>query len=201
MPLQFANLTPTIGGFGLSSLCFLLALRCFLRCFVRRGKYNVAQPVLEVGMFRILPTQSEDSWLSGPGPGTYPARKIRSMVSSSRHPMNSAPGVLQLQGSQYPWGAGVAAGLGVGELAGNGVVAALGSGVAVRISCGVTVGSDAGVVGLRSDAAVSVGAGTVASAPPGVGVCSPQASRAARITRIAHTAASVLLPLIRALTT
>ena len=35
----------------------------------------------------------------------------------------------------------------------------------------------------------------------GVGVYSLQASRAARITRIADTAASVLLPLIRALTT
>ena len=51
---------------------------------------------------------------------------------------------------------------------------------------GGTVGSDAGVVGLRSDAAVSVGAGIVATASPGVGVCPPQASSAARIVRTVH---------------
>ena len=35
-------------------------------------------------------TQSDVSWLSGPGPGTNPARKSRAIVSSARHPMNLA---------------------------------------------------------------------------------------------------------------
>ena len=90
---------------------------------------------------------------------------------------------------------------GVCELAGNGVVTALGTVVSVGVACGVSVCTGAGVTGLGADVAAPAGAGTVATTPPGVGVCSPQASRAARITRIADTAASVLLPLIRALTT
>ena len=35
-------------------------------------------------------THSEDSVLSGPGPGTNPARKSRARVSSLRHPMSLA---------------------------------------------------------------------------------------------------------------
>ena len=35
-------------------------------------------------------TQSEVSWLNGPGPGTNPARKILARVSSLRHPMSLA---------------------------------------------------------------------------------------------------------------
>ena len=56
------------------------------------------------------------------------------------------------------------------------------------------------VVGLEDGAAAPEESGTVATAAPGAGVCSPQARRAARITRIADTAVSVLLPLIRGLT-
>ena len=92
-------------------------------------------------------------------------------------------------------GDGVVVASGVGELAGNGVVAALRPGVAARTAC-----SAADVPGLGADVAASMEAGTVATASTGAGICSPQASRAARITRIADTAASVLLPLIRALT-
>ena len=71
-------------------------------------------------------------------------------------------------------------------MAGNGVVAALGPGVAVGTACGVSVGSAAGVTGLGNDVEPSAAAGTVAAALPGVGVCSPQASSAARITRAIH---------------
>ena len=95
-------------------------------------------------------------------------------------------------------GSDVASGL--WESVGNGVVAALGTVVSVGVACGVSVGSAAGVTGLGNDVEPSAVAGTVAAAPPGIGVVSPQASRAARITRIADTAASVLLTLIRALT-
>ena len=85
-------------------------------------------------------------------------------------------------------------------LAGNGVVAALGTVVSVGVACWVSVASGVGVTGLGADVAPSTEAWTVATAPPGVGVSSPQASRDARITRIADTAVSVLLPLIRGLT-
>ena len=63
-------------------------------------------------------------------------------------------------------------------------VAALGTVVSVGVACGVSVGSAAGVTGLGNDVEPSAVAGTVA--PPGVGVVSPQASRAARITRAIH---------------
>ena len=75
---------------------------------------------------------------------------------------------------------------GLWESVGNGVVAALGPGVAAGTACGVSVGSAPCVGGLEDGAAASVVAGTVAAAPPGVGVCAPQASRAARITRVVH---------------
>lgn len=61
-------------------------------------------------------------------------------------------------------GTGVVVASGVCELAGNAVVAA-------RISCGVSGGSGAG-----ADVAVPAGVGIVATAPPGVGACSPQLS-------------------------
>ena len=69
-------------------------------------------------------------------------------------------------------------------------------GVAVGTGSGVCGGSAAGVTGLGSDVAAPAEAGTVAIAPPGVGVCSPQASRAARITRAVHSGIfSIHLPL------
>ena len=84
------------------------------------------------------------------------------------------------------FGVGVVWASGAWGLAGNGVVAAPGPGVAVGTACGVFVGSASCVVGLGADVAVSAEAGTVATAPPGAGVCSPQASRAARITKAVH---------------
>ena len=66
------------------------------------------------------------------------------------------------------------------------VVAALGPGVVVGVDCGVSEGSAAGVTGLGNDVAPSTEAGTVATDPTGVGVCSPQANRAARITKATH---------------
>ena len=77
-------------------------------------------------------------------------------------------------------GAGVGSDVasGAGELAGNAVVAAPGPRGAVS--------SGAYVTGLSADVAASAGAGTVATAAPGAGVCSPHASRAARITRLSH---------------
>ena len=83
-----------------------------------------------------------------------------------------------LSGASVPSGAGV--------LADKGVVAALGTVVSVGVAYGVSVGSAAGVTGLGNDVGPSAVAGTVATAPPCVGVCSPQASRAARITRAVH---------------
>ena len=85
-------------------------------------------------------------------------------------------------------GAGVGSDVtsGAGVLAGNGVVAAPGPGVAVETACGVSDGSGAGITGLGADVAASAGAGTVATAAPGAGVCSPQASRAAKINRTIH---------------
>ena len=53
-------------------------------------------------------------------------------------------------------------------------------------NAGVSVGSGAGVTGLGADVAASVVAGTVATAPLGAGVCSPQASSVARIIRAVH---------------
>ena len=82
------------------------------------------------------------------------------------------------------------------KLAGVAVFAALLPGVAVGTGSGVSGGSAAGVTGLGSDVAAPAEAGTVAIAPPGVGVCSPQASRAARITRAVHSGIfSIHLPL------
>ena len=88
----------------------------------------------------------------------------------------------------FSLGAGVGSDVasGAGLLAGNGVVAALGTVVSIGVACGVAVGSAAGVTGLGNDVEPSAVAGTVASAPPCVGVVSPQASRAARITRAIH---------------
>ena len=71
-------------------------------------------------------------------------------------------------------------------LAGNAGVAALRPGVAVETGSGVSTGSGAGVTGLGADVAARAGAGTVATASPAVGVCSPQASRAAKINRTIH---------------
>ena len=90
--------------------------------------------------------------------------------------------------SVIPAGAGVwvAVASGVRELAGNAVVAALGRWVAVGTGSWVSDGSGAGVTGLGADVAAPAGADTVATASPGVGVWSPQASRAARITRAIH---------------
>ena len=78
-----------------------------------------------------------------------------------------------LSGASVPCGAWV--------LAGNAGVAALLPGGAVGTVRGVSVGSAPCVVGLGVDVAVPARAGTVATTSPGVGVCSPQASRAARI--------------------
>ena len=83
-------------------------------------------------------------------------------------------------------GDGVVVASGAGVLAGNGVVAAPGPGVSVGTVCGVSVDSVAGATGLGNDVGPSEVAGTVATAPPGIGFWSPQASRAARITRRVH---------------
>ena len=66
-------------------------------------------------------------------------------------------------------------------LAGNAVAAALGLCVAVEMDPGVSVASGTEVVWMGTGVTASPGGGTVATAPPGVGVCSPQARRAARI--------------------
>ena len=97
---------------------------------------------------------------------------------------SSIRGVIALFGDSS-LGAGVGSDVasGAGVLAGNGVVAAPGPEVSVETVCGVSVGSAEGVAGLCNDAGPSAVAGTVATAPPGVGVVSPQASRAARITK------------------
>ena len=139
-------------------------------------------------------TQSEDSWLSGSGPGTNPARKIRSMVSFSRHPKNLvclsgfspihassasdssesvAPESSACRGASTPGGAGVAVVSGVGELVGFALGAAVGLSAYDSVGAGVSVGSGAG-------------AEVAAPAAAGAGVVSPQASRAARITGNIH---------------
>ena len=65
-------------------------------------------------------------------------------------------------------GASVSSGAWV--LAGNGVVAAPSAVVSVGVACGVSVCIGAGVAGLGADVAASMVAGTVTTAPPGVGV-------------------------------
>ena len=166
-------------------------------------------------------TQSEVSWLSGPGPGTNPARKILATVSSSRHPKNLvclsgfspihpfsasdssesiAPESSAWRGASTPKDTGFAVGSGIGGLSGVALGAAVGLSVGAWVETRASVDAGSGVTGLGADVAAPAGAGMVATSPPGVGVCSPQASRAARITRIADTAVSVLLSLIRGLT-
>ena len=102
-------------------------------------------------------TQSEDSWLSGPGPGTNPARKIRSMVSSLRHPKNLvclsgfspihassasdssesvAPESSACRGASTPGGAVMFVASGVGELVGVALGAAVGLSVGVSVETG-----------------------------------------------------------------
>jgi hypothetical protein len=81
---------------------------------------------------------------------------------------------------------GVFVASGAGVLAGNGAVAAPGPGVAVGTGSGVSVGSAPCVVGLGADVASSTGAGSVATASLGVGVVSPQASRAASTISAIH---------------
>ena len=150
-------------------------------------------------------TQSEDSWLSGPGPGTNPARKIRSMVSSSRHPMylvclsgfspihsfsasdsseNIAPESSAWRGASTPGGAGVAVGLGVGVLAGVALGAAVGLSVGVSVE---TRAVDAGA----ADAGAAVGVGAeIRATISGAGVGSEQAVSVARVNRMMRVATS-----------
>ena len=66
------------------------------------------------------------------------------------------------------------------------MVAAPGLGVAVEDARGASDSPAPCVVGLGADVAAPVGPGTVATAAPGAGVCSPQASRAAKINRTIH---------------
>lgn len=60
------------------------------------------------------------------------------------------------------------------------MVAELGPGAA----CGASTRSVAGVILLPAEVAPHAGSGTVASAFPGIGVCPPQASKAARIASL-----------------
>ena len=111
-------------------------------------------------------TQSEVFSLSGAGPGTNPARKIRAKVSSSRHPMylvcfsgfspihsfsasdsseNIAPDSSGWRGATLPTGAGVFVGAGIGELVGVAVGAAVGLSVGGSVGTGVSVWIGAGV--------------------------------------------------------
>ena len=106
-------------------------------------------------------TQSEVSWLSGAGPGTNPARKIRARVSSSRHPMylvclsgfspihsfsasdsseNIALDSSGWRGASLSPGAGVVVGAEVGGLVGVAVGAAVGFSVGGSVGTGVTAG-------------------------------------------------------------
>ena len=145
-------------------------------------------------------TQSDVSWLNGPGPGTNPARKIRSMVSSLRHPKNLvclpgfspihassasdssesvAPESSAWRGASTPGGAGVAVGLGVGVLAGVAL------GAAVGLSVGVSVETGAVYAG----AAVGVGA-EIGATISGDGVGSEQAVSVARVNRMMRVATS-----------
>ena len=144
-------------------------------------------------------TQSDVSWLSGPGPGTYPARKILTRVSSSRHPTylvcrsvfspihsfsasdSSENIVLESRGwrgASTPGGAVMFVASGVGELAGVALGAAVGLSVGVLVETGASV--DAG-------AAVGVGA-EVGGTVSGAGVGSEQAIMAARISRMMRVA-------------
>ena len=100
---------------------------------------------------------------------------------------------MALSGASVPSGAWV--------LAGNAAVAVLLPSGAVGTARWVSAGSGAGATGLGADVALSTGGVLVAAVSLGVGAWPPQASMAARIIRIADTAVSVLLPLIRALTT
>ena len=72
------------------------------------------------------------------------------------------------------------------ELGGNGVVAALGTVVSVGVACGVSACSGAGVTGLGADVAPSTEAGTVGHRLSWRRAWTPQASRAATITRVVH---------------
>ena len=94
-------------------------------------------------------------------------------------------------------GAGVGSDVapGLRESVGNGAVAAPGLGVVVGTACWASAGSGAGVVALGADVAPSEEDGTVVTATPGVGVCSPQASRAARITKATHWGSLIIVRL------
>ena len=92
------------------------------------------------------------------------------------------------------WAAGVVAASRAGELAGNGVVAVLRPGVAVGTACGVSVGCGA-------CAAVSSPVEVVVPAATGAVLVASRLECPREKTGIADTAPSVLLPLIRALTT
>ena len=79
---------------------------------------------------------------------------------------------------------------GVGELAGVALGAAVALSVGAWVETRASVDAGSGVTGLGADVAAPLLAGagsfTVTSAPPGVGVWLPQASRASRITRPVH---------------
>ena len=122
-------------------------------------------------------TQSDVSWLSGPGPGTNPARKILARVSSSRHPTNLvclsgfspihpfsasdsseniAPESSGWRGASILGGAGGAVGTGAGGLVGVALGAAVGLSVGISVGTGVSVGvGDAVGAGVKAWARVS----------------------------------------------
>ena len=154
-------------------------------------------------------TQSEVSWLSGPGPGTNPARKILARVSSSRHPMSLAcsslgaePGRASDRASfsgsspihafsvsdsaesnaeeSSAWrGASAPRGAGVDVGSGVGGLAGVALGAAVGLSVGAWVETGAVDAGAATLDGTWVGVGTSS----GAGVVSEQAVRVARATR------------------
>ena len=125
-------------------------------------------------------TQSEVSWLSGPGPGTNPARKILATVSSSRHPMSLAcsslgadPGSARNRAT-FSGLSPIHASSVSDSSESNAEVSSAWTGASIPEGTGVAVGSGAVVavgsgVGLGAVVAVAVGNGVAVSVSAGAG--------------------------------
>ena len=112
---------------------------------------------------------------------------VEAEVGAGFGAVGTSVGALFVGAGTVAVGVGVDVSAGVGSDVASGAGMLAGNGVVVAPGPGVSEGSAASVTGLGNDVGPSVVAGTVAAAPPCVGVCSPQASRAARITRNIHS--------------
>ena len=205
IPTRSSRLIPTCGPEASHSSSFRQAIvtnsPVMLPAMALPGSPSMPAVMTALGLMtsNAACTQSEDSWLSGVGPGTNPARKIRSMVSSLRHPKNLvclsgfspihassvsdssesiAPESSSWRGTSIPGGAGVSVGPGVGVLAGVAVGAAVGLSVGASVGTGISVG-----------VVVAVGAGVEVGAwVSGAGVGSEQAVNIARVNRMMRVA-------------